>query len=157
MLHADGLSCPVIFFQGLDDFVVPPRQAEVLVEALRRRSIPVVYLAFEGEGHGFRRAETIITVAEAELTFFGEVLGFTPATGDDGDPNASPGPGPGNGTVGGDEPFGRLRARRRCRPDSAEEAQPDPAAGVVVVRVDEDDALPDPEGRRAPSRTRKVS
>ena len=61
----------MIFFQGLDDAIVPPNQAEEMVGALRSREIPVAYLSFEGESHGFRRAETIERVAEAELTFLG--------------------------------------------------------------------------------------
>jgi dipeptidyl aminopeptidase/acylaminoacyl peptidase len=77
--HADRIDCPVIFFQGLDDFVVPPQQSEVLVAALRARGIPVAYMPIEGEGHGFRHSETIVAVAEAELSFFGAVLGFLPA------------------------------------------------------------------------------
>jgi dipeptidyl aminopeptidase/acylaminoacyl peptidase len=77
--HVDQFSCPVIFFQGLEDEIVPPDQAERMVGALRARDIPVAYLAFADEQHGFRRAETIVAVAEAELGFFGEVLGFTPA------------------------------------------------------------------------------
>jgi dipeptidyl aminopeptidase/acylaminoacyl peptidase len=77
--HADGLDCPVIVFQGLDDRVVPPAQAEVLVSALRDKGLPVAYLTFEGEQHGFRQAESIRRVAEAELSFYGQVLGFTPA------------------------------------------------------------------------------
>jgi dipeptidyl aminopeptidase/acylaminoacyl peptidase len=75
----DELSCPVIFFQGLADKVVPPNQAETMVEALRAKGLPVAYLAFEGEQHGFRRAETIIRAREAELYFYGKVFGFTPA------------------------------------------------------------------------------
>jgi dipeptidyl aminopeptidase/acylaminoacyl peptidase len=77
--HAEGLDCPVIVFQGLDDRVVPPAQAEVLVSALRAKGLPVAYLTFAGEQHGFRRAESIRRVAEAELSFYGQVLGFTPA------------------------------------------------------------------------------
>ncbi|HEX2119576.1 MAG TPA: prolyl oligopeptidase family serine peptidase, partial [Acidimicrobiales bacterium] len=76
---ADQLSAPLIIFQGLDDKVVPPAQAEVLVAALRRAGIPFAYLTFEGEAHGFRKAETIRRVVEAELSFYGQVLGFTPA------------------------------------------------------------------------------
>ncbi|MGB8434990.1 MAG: S9 family peptidase [Burkholderiales bacterium] len=75
----DQLSCPVIFFQGLADKVVPPNQAETMVDALRAKGLPVAYLAFEGEQHGFRRAETIIRAREAELYFYGKVFGFTPA------------------------------------------------------------------------------
>jgi dipeptidyl aminopeptidase/acylaminoacyl peptidase len=73
------ISCPVIFFQGLEDAVVPPSQAEEMVDALRRSGIPVAYLAFEGEQHGFRQASTIVRVAGAELGFYGRVLGFEPA------------------------------------------------------------------------------
>ena len=79
-IHAvERLSCPVIFFQGLDDAVVPPSQAEDMVEALRRKGLPVAYLAFEGEQHGFRKAETIERTLQAELHFYGRVLGFDPA------------------------------------------------------------------------------
>ena len=77
--HADKLSAPLIIFQGLEDKVVPPAQAEVLVDALRRAGLPFAYLTFEGEAHGFRKAETIQRVMEAELSFYGQVLGFTPA------------------------------------------------------------------------------
>ncbi len=77
--HAGRLSTPLIIFQGLDDKVVPPAQAEVLVAALRRAGVPHAYLTFEGEAHGFRQAATIRRVVEAELSFYGQVLGFTPA------------------------------------------------------------------------------
>ena len=77
--HAEKLTAPLIIFQGLDDKVVPPSQAEVLVGALRRAGIAFAYLTFEGEAHGFRKAATIQRVVEAELSFYGEVLGFTPA------------------------------------------------------------------------------
>jgi dipeptidyl aminopeptidase/acylaminoacyl peptidase len=77
--HVDRLSCPIIFFQGLEDAVVPPNQAEMMVEALRRKGLPVAYLAFAGEQHGFRKAETIQRVLLAELTFYGRVFGFAPA------------------------------------------------------------------------------
>lgn len=79
LTHADELKAPLIIFQGLDDKVVPPAQAEVLVDALRRAGLPFAYLTFEGEAHGFRKAETIQRVMEAELSFYGQVLGFTPA------------------------------------------------------------------------------
>jgi dipeptidyl aminopeptidase/acylaminoacyl peptidase len=81
--HADQIACPVIFFQGLDDAIVPPSQAERMVTALRYRHIPVAYLAFPGESHGFRIADTIRSVAVAELTFLGKVLGFEPDTSSD--------------------------------------------------------------------------
>jgi dipeptidyl aminopeptidase/acylaminoacyl peptidase len=77
--HTDGLSCPVIFFQGSDDKVVPPNQAEAMVEALREKGIPVAYIPFEGEGHGFRKAENIRRALEGELSFYGQVFGFDPA------------------------------------------------------------------------------
>jgi dipeptidyl aminopeptidase/acylaminoacyl peptidase len=77
--HPEGLNCPVIFFQGLEDRIVPPNQAEAMVEALRRKGIPVAYLAFEGEQHGFRRAENIKRSLEAELYFYGRIFGFEPA------------------------------------------------------------------------------
>ena len=72
----DRLSCPVIFFQGLEDRVVPPNQAEMMVEALGAKGVPVAYLPFEGEGHGFRRAENIKRALDAELYFHSRVFGF---------------------------------------------------------------------------------
>jgi dipeptidyl aminopeptidase/acylaminoacyl peptidase len=77
--HVDQLSCACIFFQGLEDLVVPPDQALTMVEALRRKGLPVAYLAFEGEQHGFRKAATIQKVLRAELTFYGRIFGFEPA------------------------------------------------------------------------------
>ena len=77
--HLEGLSCPVIFFQGLEDRVVPPNQALMMRDALRAKGIPVACLMFEAEQHGFRRAETIVRTLEAELYFYGRVFGFTPA------------------------------------------------------------------------------
>jgi len=77
--HVDDLSCPVILLQGLEDVIVPPEQAEIIVEALRRKRLPFAYLAFEGEQHGFRKAENIIRAEEAELYFYGRVWGFAPA------------------------------------------------------------------------------
>jgi dipeptidyl aminopeptidase/acylaminoacyl peptidase len=77
--HVDDLNCPVILLQGLEDVIVPPRQAEIIVEALRRKRLPYAYLAFEGEQHGFRKAENIIRAQEAELYFYGRVFGFDPA------------------------------------------------------------------------------
>ncbi len=77
--HTDRLECPVIFLQGLDDKVVPPNQAEAMVDALKAKGIPVAYLAFEGEGHGFRKAENVERALGAELAFYGRVFGFEPA------------------------------------------------------------------------------
>lgn len=76
--HADRLDCPVIFFQGTEDKVVPPNQAEAMVAALRGKGIPVACILFEGEGHGFRRAENIKRALEAELGFYGRIFGFSP-------------------------------------------------------------------------------
>jgi dipeptidyl aminopeptidase/acylaminoacyl peptidase len=64
----------VILFQGLDDKVVPPEQSRLIVEKLRSRGIDVAYREFAGEAHGFRRAETIVAVLEAELAFLRRVL-----------------------------------------------------------------------------------
>jgi dipeptidyl aminopeptidase/acylaminoacyl peptidase len=74
---ADRLSCPVILFQGLEDKVVPPSQAERMVEALRAKHLPFAYLAFAGEQHGFRKAETIQRTLEAELYFYARVFEFS--------------------------------------------------------------------------------
>jgi dipeptidyl aminopeptidase/acylaminoacyl peptidase len=79
LYHAEKFHCPVIFFQGLDDRVVPPEQALTMVNALKEKHLPVAYLPFTDEGHGFRKAETIHQVLEAELYFYGRVFGFVPA------------------------------------------------------------------------------
>ena len=75
----ERLSCPMILFQGLEDKVVPPNQAEKMVEALRAKKLPVAYLAFAGEQHGFRKAENIKRVLEAELYFYSKVFKFDSA------------------------------------------------------------------------------
>ena len=77
--HVAGLNCPVIFLQGSEDKVVPPNQAEAMVAALDTKNIPVAYVLFEGEGHGFRKAENVCRALEAELAFYGCVFGFVPA------------------------------------------------------------------------------
>jgi dipeptidyl aminopeptidase/acylaminoacyl peptidase len=69
----------MIILQGLEDKVVPPNQAESMVEALRQKKLPVAYLTFEGEQHGFRRRETIQHALEAELYFYSRIFGFEPA------------------------------------------------------------------------------
>jgi dipeptidyl aminopeptidase/acylaminoacyl peptidase len=74
----DQIATPMLVLQGADDEVVPPSQAELIVEALREREIPHAYLLFEGEGHGFRKAETVIAALEAELSFYAQILGFEP-------------------------------------------------------------------------------
>lgn len=72
----DQLSCPVIFFQGLEDKVVPPNQAEMMVEALRQKKLPVAYVTFEGEQHGFRQAKNIKRSLDGELYFYSRIFGF---------------------------------------------------------------------------------
>lgn len=72
--HTDKLSRPMIFFQGLDDKVVPPQQSQMMVAALKKRGIPVEYVELEGEGHGFRKAENIIRTLEAELNFYQNIF-----------------------------------------------------------------------------------
>lgn len=74
--HTDKLRRPMIFFQGLDDKVVPPPQSEVMVDALRARGVPVAYLTLEGEGHGFRKADSIVRTLEAELYFYLRIFGI---------------------------------------------------------------------------------
>jgi dipeptidyl aminopeptidase/acylaminoacyl peptidase len=77
--YVDRLQVPVILFQGLEDKIVPPNQAETMVAALERNGVPHAYLAFEGEQHGFRKAETNIRCFESELYFYGRIMGFDPA------------------------------------------------------------------------------
>ena len=76
--HADSISRPLLLLQGLDDKVVPPAQAEAIVAALKQRGIPYAYIAFAGEGHGFRKSENIKRALEAHLSFLGQVFGFEP-------------------------------------------------------------------------------
>lgn len=74
-LHAaDRISAPLLILQGLDDLVVPPNQAQAIADALERRGIPHAYVAFEGEDHGFRRAENLQRALEAELSFYAQIL-----------------------------------------------------------------------------------
>ncbi|HMJ74397.1 MAG TPA: prolyl oligopeptidase family serine peptidase, partial [Iamia sp.] len=75
----DGLTTPVLVLQGADDMVVPPSQAEAVVAAVAAKGLPHAYLLFAGEGHGFRQGSTIVRSLQAELAFYGQVLGFTPA------------------------------------------------------------------------------
>lgn len=77
--HTDSLSVPMVLLQGTEDKVVPPNQALQMAEAVRAKGLPVAVVMFEGEGHGFRRAENIEAAALAELSFFGQVWGFEPA------------------------------------------------------------------------------
>jgi dipeptidyl aminopeptidase/acylaminoacyl peptidase len=76
--HVDRATCPVLLLQGLDDPIVPPVQAESIAADLAAHGIPHAYLAFAGESHGFRKAETIVASLEAELSFYGQIMGFTP-------------------------------------------------------------------------------
>jgi dipeptidyl aminopeptidase/acylaminoacyl peptidase len=76
--HVSPLTCPVLLLQGLDDPIVPPAQSEAIAADLAAHGIPYAYLAFEGESHGFRKAETNIIALEAELAFYGQIMGFTP-------------------------------------------------------------------------------
>jgi dipeptidyl aminopeptidase/acylaminoacyl peptidase len=73
------LNCPVIFFQGDEDKIVPPNQAELMVEALRQKGLPVAYVLYPGEQHGFRKAENIKRTLEAEFSFFAQVFQFSMA------------------------------------------------------------------------------
>ena len=76
---AHQLSCPVVLFQGLEDRVVPPSQAETMVAALEERGLPHAYVAFPGEQHGFRQASTVKRATEGELYFYSRLFGFEPA------------------------------------------------------------------------------
>jgi dipeptidyl aminopeptidase/acylaminoacyl peptidase len=76
--HVNELTCPILLLQGLDDPIVPPSQSEAIAADLVSHGIRHAYIAFEGESHGFRKAETVIASLEAELAFYGRVFGFTP-------------------------------------------------------------------------------
>ena len=78
MGHVTDTTCPILLLQGLDDPVVPPEQSESIARDLAAHHIRHAYIAFEGESHGFRRAESVTTSLEAELSFYGQILGFTP-------------------------------------------------------------------------------
>ncbi len=77
--HTEQLSCPVIFFQGLEDKIVPPNQAENMFEALKKKGIPTAYVAYEGEQHGFRQAENIKHALDTELYFYSRIFKFDAA------------------------------------------------------------------------------
>ena len=76
--HVNDDTCPVLLLQGLDDPIVPPAQSESIAADLAAHGIPYAYLTFAGESHGFRKAETIVASVEAELSFYGQIMGFTP-------------------------------------------------------------------------------
>ncbi|OZJ02369.1 hypothetical protein BZG36_04438 [Bifiguratus adelaidae] len=73
------IKCPVIFFQGKEDKIVPPEQSEIMVEALKNNGIPVAYVLYDGETHGFRIADNIVRTTELELWFYGKMMHFSPA------------------------------------------------------------------------------
>jgi dipeptidyl aminopeptidase/acylaminoacyl peptidase len=74
--HTELLRVPLILLQGLEDKVVPPNQAELMFEAVKRKGLPVAYVPFEGEQHGFRQAKNIKRALDAELYFYSKVFGF---------------------------------------------------------------------------------
>ncbi|MFE5814316.1 prolyl oligopeptidase family serine peptidase [Streptomyces sp. NPDC056479] len=76
--HADRLTVPFLLLQGLDDVICPPAQCERFLARMVGRRVPHAYLAFEGEGHGFKRAETMIRVLESELSLYAQVFGLNP-------------------------------------------------------------------------------
>ncbi|HEX4658009.1 MAG TPA: prolyl oligopeptidase family serine peptidase, partial [Streptosporangiaceae bacterium] len=76
--HVTDATCPILLLQGLDDPVVPPEQSESIARHLAAHGIRYAYITFEGESHGFRKAESIMASLEAELSFYGQILGFTP-------------------------------------------------------------------------------
>jgi dipeptidyl aminopeptidase/acylaminoacyl peptidase len=77
--HAHRITAPFLLLQGLDDVICPPAQCERLLARIQGRGVPHAYLAFEGEGHGFRRAETLVRALEAELSLYAQVFGLHPA------------------------------------------------------------------------------
>jgi dipeptidyl aminopeptidase/acylaminoacyl peptidase len=77
--HLDRFTAPLLILQGAEDPIVPPNQAHMIRDALKARGVPVAYIEFDGEGHGFRRAENIIRAKEAELYFYGRIFGFEPS------------------------------------------------------------------------------
>ncbi len=77
--YVDQVSCPMILFQGLEDKVVPPDQSSKFYEAVKSKGLPTAYVAFEGEQHGFRKAENLKRSIEAELYFYSRLFGFEPA------------------------------------------------------------------------------
>lgn len=79
LFHVDRIGCPMIIFQGLDDPVVPPDQAQVMIDALLKAGLPVASTFYKGEGHGFKMFKNIVSSLEQELVFYGAVMGFTPA------------------------------------------------------------------------------
>ena len=110
--HLDQLSA-ILLLQGTEDRVVPPTQAEMLADAARTKHLPVALIMFEGEGHGFRRAETIKAATEAQIYFFGQILGFEPADRGSPTPDNCPDRAPLIGGRGGDTLLVSERGRRQ--------------------------------------------
>ena len=79
LYFTDRLSCPIAFFQGLEDKVVPPNQAEMMVAALKAKGIRVAYVTFPTEQHGFRQAANIKRALTGEFYFYAQIFGFQPA------------------------------------------------------------------------------
>lgn len=79
MSKADRINSPLLIFQGSEDRIVPPNQSQFVADALTRNKVPVAYIEFEGEGHGFRKRESVLCVINSELAFFGRIFGFRPA------------------------------------------------------------------------------
>ncbi len=82
LTHVDGFSCPLIVFQGLEDAVVPPNQSQLIVDALAAKGVRYEYHTYEGEQHGFRRADTIVHSLSAELAFYQSVFGLAATSAD---------------------------------------------------------------------------
>ncbi len=78
--HTDKLNCPVIFFQGLEDRVVPPNQAQMMFDAIKDKGLPVAMVVFEDEGHGFRQAQNIKKALDSEFYFYSRIFGFEPGS-----------------------------------------------------------------------------
>ncbi|MGB8647299.1 MAG: prolyl oligopeptidase family serine peptidase [Anaerolineae bacterium] len=76
ILHLDQLNCALILFQGLEDKIVPPNQAQLMFDAVKKKGLPVAYVPFEGEQHGFRQAKNIKRALDGELYFYSRVFGF---------------------------------------------------------------------------------
>ena len=74
-----SIDAPLLILQGLDDKVVPPDQSEMIFDALKKTCIPIAYITFTGEGHGFRQPANNIKALNSELDFYGQIFGFTPA------------------------------------------------------------------------------
>jgi len=79
LYHLQGLNEPLLLLQGLDDKVVPPNQSELIYQAVKAKGVPTAFIGFDGEGHGFRKPANNIRALQSELSFYGQVFGFTPA------------------------------------------------------------------------------